>query len=163
MSDEQPKRHGNRPGSHPELRLTEDLIERIADNVRLGMPLRRAAWAEGIPEGFAARWLESGENPLQPGPTRAFFVAVQTARAQGQRALVANLRKAADAGNARAAVFLLRTRHAEDFNEVQHITVGIADDVRRLADGELASRSQDDLLASIRASVARTHAGSAPN
>lgn len=141
----------------PQLRLTPDLIARIAANVRLGMPLRRAAWAEGVPEHFAAAWLRAGEREDQTGASRAFYEAVHTARAEGQRQLVRNLRVAADAGNTRAAMFLLRSRWADDFQVVTHLDVDVMAaraEIRRAAEVDLADQSEDELRASLRVALA---------
>ena len=87
--------------------LTEETVAAIEEGLRNGAPLAVAAQAAGLSKATILRWLERGRKGRDvPKPYRELVRRVETARAQGQLAILAGIARAA-ADDWRAAAWLL--------------------------------------------------------
>lgn len=108
MSDKESRR-GRPPGTSQ--KLTHALKENIFAGLRLGLPAKHAAEAEGVPERTYYDWLRKGEQGLEP--YRSFALGVMRATAEGVKNLTVRM-LAGGAGAAQAA-WLLERRFPREY------------------------------------------------
>jgi len=98
--------------AQPRRKLAPDAPARAQELAALGLPLASIAAALGVPRATLHRWCtEAGPEGLE----RDLSDAIRGGRQQGEAALVRALHKAATAGDARTAQWLLT--HSPDWRE----------------------------------------------
>lgn len=96
--------------------ITDALIKKITDPVKLGVPPLVAAMQNGVSESEFADWMSRGVDAGR-GEWRyaKFRDAIKEAEALCEAGLVGTLRRAAQDGNVTAATWLLERRFPERY------------------------------------------------
>lgn len=117
-------------------KITPEMIESIAANIELGMPYKQAAEVEGISYNTFLSWREKGKvardtkSPSKYNKNEALWVefldATVRAEAKGMKTNLKLIRRAAFGGDDfkpdwKAAAFVLKNRHPEEFKETQKV------------------------------------------
>ena len=114
-------------------KLTPETVQKICENIRLGLRYNDAALAAGISYDTFYSWRKKGEA-AKSGKYTEFLKAVKRAEAEGERALVARIQKAAQdeynketgdlisRGQWTAAAWILERRHREKWGRQLDLT-----------------------------------------
>ena len=98
---------------------TPELTEALCAELKLGMAIRAACQHVGIDDSTYRKWMTRGENGEEPFVT--FRTAATRAKAEGVRALVVTVRKAA-ASDWRAAAWILERREPDEWSRRVEVT-----------------------------------------
>jgi hypothetical protein len=110
----------------PPSRLTPDLEATILLNVELGVPMRTAARAAGIPEGTFDSWMRKGREGRQP--YSRFCMALTCARASGMVSL--HIRAIGGGPGCGGAQWALERRFPEEYGLRQKLELSENPDAR---------------------------------
>lgn len=95
-------------------KLTPELQKKIGDNITLGMPLKFAAEAVGVPERTFYYWMERGEKE-DKGQYHDFFIYCNNCKSRAVQLHLKLITKAATDGAWQASAWILERRHPEEF------------------------------------------------
>lgn len=136
-------------------KLTADLQDRICELIRAGVPIDVASRALGISETTYHAWRERGKKKGRANkPHRDFLAATDTARAESEANLVAQITRQTKT-SWRAAAWLLEHRHPERWVPEKPAT----DDGD--GDGEQEASAPADPIAKARDELAKRRAARA--
>lgn len=123
------------PGGRPS-KINSKIIKAVAANIELGMPYKQASEVEGISYHTFLGWREKGKiarDTKAPSKYNAneklyveFLDATVSAEAAGMKTNLELIRRAAIGGDDfkpdwKAAAFVLKNRHPEEFKESQKV------------------------------------------
>ena len=95
-------------------KLTDEIQQRIGENIALGMTYRLAAEAAGITYKTLNQWVQRGKNSTS-GKYYHFAQHIKKCNADGAKQLLERLRDAAEAGNSQICMWILSRRFPEEF------------------------------------------------
>lgn len=95
-----------------QLKLDDELRDRIALLIRAGVTVEIAAQAAGIAESTFYEWMERGRD-AQSGQFREFYEAIEQARGEAESTRVVQIAQAANRGSWQAAAWMLERRYPE--------------------------------------------------
>ena len=126
---------------------TPELTAALCDELKLGMTIRAACQHVGIDDSTYRKWMMRGEDGEEPFVT--FRTAATRAKADGIRALVVTVRKAAK-DDWRAAAWMLERREPEEWSKRTEVTGASGgpiqiEDIRSQVRAELATTGSADL------------------
>ena len=102
-------------------KLTPETVQKICENIRLGLRYNDAALAAGVSYSAFNLWRNKGKDQ-KSGKYVEFINALKRAEAEGERALVARIQKAAQGGTWQAAAWILERRHREKWGRQLDLT-----------------------------------------
>lgn len=127
-------------------KLTPMVRARLVEGILEGLPRSQAATYAGISPSAFARWMQRGERS-RSGPEHDLVRIIAVAEAQLEKLLVASIRKAAYAGDWRAAEALLKRRFPDRWGDRQRIDHHvIVEEARKLAE-EFPELTEEEILA----------------
>lgn len=137
--------------------LTDDIIERICNYVRAGVPLRFASEAAGVSYSMARRWSSWGKrgyrddhpaSPMMMARYQRFSEELDIARAQSVAVRIERIQEAADRGFWQADAWWLERQLPEEFGRVNKLVVQSTDslemELRELLGPEAAEQMMAD-------------------
>jgi hypothetical protein len=95
-------------------KLTHEVQQKIGENVSLGLTYSLAAAAAGVTYQSLNSWMQRGRTE-ESGKYYNLYKYIQTCNADAAKVLLERLKKAADAGNCQACMWILERRFSEDF------------------------------------------------
>jgi hypothetical protein len=95
-------------------KLTPQLQKEIGNNITLGMPLKFASEAAGVPERTFYQWLEYG-GKQEYGKYHDFLLYCDNCKSKAVQLHLKLITKAASSGSWQASAWILERRHPEDF------------------------------------------------
>ena len=95
-------------------KLTDEIQQRIGENIALGMTYRLAAEAAGITYKTLNQWVQRGKNSTS-GKYYHFAQHIKKCNADGAKQLLERLDLAAIAGTCTVCMWILERRFSEDF------------------------------------------------
>jgi hypothetical protein len=95
-------------------KLTQEIQQRIGDNIALGLTYRLAAESACVTYKSFNLWMQQGKNSTS-GRHFEFYQHIQKCNAEGALKLLERLNEAAKAGDTRICMFILERRFSEDF------------------------------------------------
>jgi len=113
------KNVGGRP-----TKLNDELIEKFAQLVSIGMPVETVCWLLSIPKQYFYNWMQKGENTHRNNIYRKFYDAIKKADGQFVFRNLATIQKAADNGDVQASKWLLERRYPQYFGRTEVINYG---------------------------------------
>ena len=95
-------------------KLTNEIQQKIGDNIALGLSYSLAANAAGITYQTFNFWISKGKNSTS-GKYFEFYQHIQLRNAEGALKLLERLNEAADAGNCQICMWILERRFPDEF------------------------------------------------
>ncbi len=129
---------------------TPEVIARVAEGVRLGMPFAHAARRAGIGESTFYQWKQRGDAGEQP--FAEFLEAVESAKAECEAKQLQRIQRAARKGNWQASAWLLERRYPDEYGRRDRHTV----DATVSATHDVGANTTDKLAAAFRAAASLT-------
>jgi len=100
-------------------KLTQEIQQRIGDNISLGLTYRLAAEAAGITYKTFNEYMNKGKTE-KSGKYFDFYKFIQKRNADAAKALLGRIKEAADSGNCQICMWILERRFPEDFARRQY-------------------------------------------
>jgi transposase len=148
--------NGGRP-----TKLTEELIETIAISVQLGCSYETAAAAAGVARSTFNVWLRKGKNGEGTRLQRKLIDRIETAAGLRVQGKLAQINQAAQAGDWKAAAWILERIDPDQFAQTQRVHGQIAHEHRVTFD--LAALDDVELAAGVAAIRKALEAAAAQN
>ena len=143
-------------------KLTPELQQRIGDNIALGLTYKLAAEAAGIKYKTFNEYMNRGKTE-KSGKYHQFYIHIKKCNAEGALKCLQRLKEAANAGDTRICMWILKRRFPEEFgrrvyrktnvisenhNTVVDIAVSDADGIRAqiLEKFDLVGRNNEFLI-----------------
>ena len=99
-------------------KLTPEVQARICDGIRLGMTYKLAAEYGGVHEASFYNWIKQATDEDE-GIFFEFFKAVTQAKTEAVATNLGYIQEAAEAGEWKAATWILERRHPDDYMKRQ--------------------------------------------
>jgi|SRR5271157_2462632 len=100
-------------------KLTDEVQQRIGDNIALGLTYKLAAESAGVTYKSLNEWNQKGQKE-KSGKYFEFAQHIKKCNADGARKLLERLNDAAEAGNCQICMWILERRFPEDFARRQY-------------------------------------------
>jgi hypothetical protein len=100
-------------------KLTQEIQQRIGDNITLGLTYRLAAELAGVTYKTLNEWNQKGQIE-KSGKYYQFAQHIKKCNADGARKLLKRLNDAAEDGNCQVCMWILERRFPEDFARRQY-------------------------------------------
>lgn len=102
-------------------KLTPEIQAEIGKNITLGMPLKYASEAAGVPERTFYQWMEQGEKQ-NSGKYRDFYDYCENCKSVAVKLHMTLITKAAkEDGSWQASAWILERRHPEEFGRREKV------------------------------------------
>jgi len=95
-------------------KLTQEIQQRIGDNIALGMTYRLAAESTCVTYKTFNSWMQQGKNSTS-GKYFQFYKYIQKRNADAAKALLERIKEAADSGNCQICMWILERRFPDEF------------------------------------------------
>lgn len=113
--------------------------KRFLDAIRNGVSFEAASGCAGVTKATVYKWLKLGQQKDAPAEFAAFVDEYQAALGECEDWYVGKLRKAAEAGNTSAAIFMLKAHNRDRYGDKQQVET-------RDRTGEPEEVSEDDIV-----------------
>jgi hypothetical protein len=100
-------------------KLTDEIQQRIGDNISLGLTYSLAAELAGVTYKTLNEWMNRGKTE-NSGKYYQFAQHIKKCNAEGARKLLEKLNDSANAGNCQVCMWILERRFPEDFARRQY-------------------------------------------
>ena len=105
-------------------KLTDEIQQRIGENIALGLTYSLASEASGITYKTFNDWMSKGKTE-KSGKYFEFSQYIQKCNAEGARKLLERLNESAKGGNCQVCMWILERRFPEDFARRQHRKINV--------------------------------------
>jgi len=106
-------------------KLTNEIQQKIGENIALGLTYSLAAEAAGITYKTFNEYMNRGKTE-KSGKYFEFYKFIQKRNADAAKALLERIKEAADSGNCQICMWILERRFSEDFGRRIYKKINVA-------------------------------------